>query len=302
MAKPQPVYQVDRQKSKQRAKRLQSYLTKHVWDPNTERSWAAFKCASKQDCKASAVTSGASFHEAQGHAVGRCFDLSTAEGIPFRILVVPMEAGGGERYFGVNGRTEKVRESGRLPFARRIPHEEARNAHMKGVTLALRLALGLPYADRHGLPFFDHQMEQINFTDGTHDHLFECFAMANLLLCSAVLKEGSQKSLATSVMRANCVRHLVKTVEILEPTLVISQGWGLVDTLWESFGVTHPVDLNVADCYLADCDLNGNRFVWIALKHPTRLWRSINQSYFRETVVPAIKAARKRALKLAQTV
>jgi hypothetical protein len=31
-------------------------------------------------------------------------------------------------------------------------------------------------------------------------------------------------------------------------------------------------------------------------------WSTINQPYFRETVIPAITAARKRALKLAQTV
>ena len=219
MAKPQPVFQVDRAMSKRRAKRLQSYLTKHVWDPSTRRAWPDFICASKRDCKASAVNCGASFHEAQGHAVGECFDLSTAGGVPFRVLVVPMESGGGERYFGVEGRTEKVRESGRLPF-------QARNPHMKGVTLALRLALGVPYEDRYGNPLIDRETEQVNFTDGTHAHLFECFAMANLLLCSAVKEEGSQKSLATSVMRKNCSRHLMKTVEILRPTLVISQGWG----------------------------------------------------------------------------
>jgi len=172
---------------------------------------------------------------------------------------------------------------------------------MKGVTLALRLALGLPYKDRHGQPLIDHQTERVTFTDGTDAHLFECFAMANLLLCSAVLKEGSQKSLATPVMRENCAEHLVETIGILKPTLVISQGWSLVDTLRDSFGDIHQINLNIPKCYLADCDLNGNRFVWVALYHPTRNWSTINQPYFRETVVPAITAARKRALKLAQT-
>jgi len=301
MAKPQAVFHVDRAMSKRRAKKLQSYLAKHVWDPSTRRAWPDFICASKRDCKASAMNCGASFHEAQGHAVGNCYELRTVGGVPFRVLVVPMEAGGGERYFSVEGRTNRVRRSGRLPWKSGKTGEEFRNAHMKGVTLALRLALGLPYADRHGQPLLDHQTERVTFTDGTDAHLFECFAMANLLLCSAVLKEGSQKSLATPVMRKNCAQHLVETIGILKPTLVISQGSGLVATLRGSFGVAHPMSTDLGT-NLARCDLDGNQFIWAALRHPTRNWSTINQPYFSETVVPAIKKARKRALKLAKTV
>jgi hypothetical protein len=88
----------------------------------------------------------------------------------------------------------------------------------------------------------------------------------------------------------------------VQPTLVISQGWGLVDTLWDSLGVTRQVELDVEKCYLTYCDLNGHRFVWVALYHPTRFWSTINQPYFKKTVGPAIKEARRRALKLAQTV
>jgi hypothetical protein len=53
---------------------------------------------------------------------------------------------------------------------------------------------------------------------------------------------------------------------------------------------------------LARCDLDGYRFIWAALRHPTRNWSTINQPNFQETVVPTIQAARKRALKLAQTI
>lgn len=300
MATRHPKYQVDRLASRRRARRLQTYLTKNVWDPSTRRSWGSFKCESKETCRSAALKSRASFHEAQGHAVGSCYDLSTLRGVNLRVLIVPMEAGGGERYFSVDGRTECVRDSGRLPWLQRDLKEGFRNAHMKGVTLALRLALGLPYADSYGRPLTGHETERVRFADGTDSHLFECFAMTNLLLCSAVSKPGSQKSLANSVMRANCSRHLVATTAILQPTLVISQGWTLVDTLWDSFGVTHEVDLGLDDCHLAYCDINGNRFVWVALKHPTRLWRSATQTYFSETVEPAIKEARRRALVLAR--
>ena len=125
--------------------------------------------------------------------------------------------------------------------------------------------------------------------------------MTNLLLCSAVLKEGSQKSLAPTGHARQLCRHLVETIGILQPTLVISQGWGLVPTLRELRRCT-PDQPQHRPLVLADCDLDGNRFVWVALWHPTRFWSTINQRYFRETVVPAITAARKRALKLAQTV
>lgn len=302
MAKSQPIYEVERAASKRRAKRLQTYLTKNVWDPSTRRSWSNFTCEFKDACKASAKESGAWFREAQGHSVGSCYELSTRSGVPLRVLMVPMEAGGGDHYFSVEVRTNEVRKSGRLPWYQDQPGGEFRNAHMKGVTLALRLAFNLRYADRHDSPLLDHETERLSFTDDTDAHLFECFAMANLLLCSAVPKQGSQKSLANAVMRANCIQHLVATINILQPTLVISQGWSLVDTLWDSLCVTRQANLNVPDCYLTDCNLNGNPFAWVALYHPTRFWSSINQPYFKETAVPAIRAARRRALRLAQTV
>jgi hypothetical protein len=168
------------------------------------------------------------------------------------------------------------------------------------LTLALRLALGLPYKYQNGTPLIDHGSERVTFTNGKDAHLFDCFAMANLLLCSAVLKKGSQKSLAPQVMRDNCAHHLVATIGILKPTLVISQGWGLVATLRTNFGDLRPIKHKIDHCVLADCSLDGNRFVWAGLWHPTRFWSTINQRYFEETAAPAIKRARERALKLSQ--
>jgi hypothetical protein len=89
----------------------------------------------------------------------------------------------------------------------------------------------------------------------------------------------------TTVMRKNCARHLQAAIGILQPTLVISQGSGLVETLRGSFGVTHPMSTNLGTS-LARCDLDGNQFIWAALRHPTRNCSTINQPYFRDTVVP----------------
>jgi hypothetical protein len=102
-------------------------------------------------------------------------------------------------------------------------------------------------------------------------------------------------------MCRNCATHLQAAIGILQPTLVISQGSGLVATLRGSFGVTHPMDTNLGT-NLARCDLDGNQFIWAALRHPSHgNWSTINQPYLRETVVPTLQQARKRALKLAQT-
>jgi hypothetical protein len=299
MAKPRPVYQVDWATSQQRARDLQSYLTDWVAKSTVKE----MVCGYYSDCTASALKSNSSlpearrhsFHEAQGHSVGRYYDLSTVDHVPLRVLIVPMEAGGGGSYFSVAERTAAVPPSRRLPW-------ETRNPHMKGVTLALWLALGLPYKDRHGLPLIDPQTELVSFTDGPPAHLFDCYAMANLLLCSAVEGEDGQAGRGTAVMRKNCAPHLQAAIEILQPTLVISQGWGLVPTLRKNFGVTRTFGHNIPDCILADCNLNDNPFVWVGLWHPTRFWSTINQPYFRETARPAIKKARMRALKLAQTV
>ena len=70
-------------------------------------------------------------------------------------------------------------------------------------------------------------------------------------------------------MRKNYTRHLQAAIGILQPTLVISQGSGLVETLRGSFGVTHPMSTNLGS-NLASCDLGGNQFICVALYHPTR--------------------------------
>lgn len=214
----EPVYKVDWVTSQQRAEDLESYLTNWVAKTTVGR----MVCASYADCQASAGR--AAFYEAQGDAVGSCYDLTTVNGVPLRVLIVPIDAGGRGKYASVTVRTGHVRASGRLRFT-------DRNGHMGGVTLALRLALGLPYQKSNGEHFIDPCEEQVKFTDGTHAHLFECFAMANMTLCAAVTKKGGQHSCQTQVMRDNCTTHLQNTIDILQPTLVISQGRELVDTL-----------------------------------------------------------------------
>jgi hypothetical protein len=145
--------------------------------------------------------------------VGPCYDLHV-DGDPYRVLVLPMETGEPKQHRTVEQRTKDVLDAARVGFRQRNPH-------MKGVTFALRLAFGLPV---------DEDIEHIQFEDGSSAHLFEAYAMTNLLLCSAV-DEGTAKSRSTGIMRKSCSRHMRATIDILQPTLVISQGTGLDKTL-----------------------------------------------------------------------
>lgn len=206
--------------------------------------------------------------------VGPCYDMRV-DGTPHRVVVLPMETGEPKQHRTVEQRTQDVLDAGMLSFRQR-------NQHMKGVTFALRLAFGLPV---------DEDIEHIQFDDGSRGHLFDAYAMTNLLLCSAV-DEGTAKSRSTGIMKKSCSRHLRATIDILQPTLVISQGAGLDKTLLAALGVTRKVTSNVAAC-----DLNGNRFVWVSLRHPSRgNWQSLKCTYLHEVVVPAITEGRNLAL------
>lgn len=265
-----PSLSVDRAASDDRKVRLEAYLSAKVWNPGE-----GFICASASVCRSSAEQRGAAFYEAQSHMVGPCYDL-TADGKPYRVVVLPMETGEPKEHRTLDQRTKDVLDSGRLTFRQR-------NQHMQGVTLGLRVAFGLPV---------DADIERIQFEDGSSAHLFEAYAMTNLLLCSAV-DEGTFKSQATGPMRRSCSRHMRATLGILQPTLVISQGKGeLEKSLKANLDVTEWESPDIAMC-----ELDGNRFVWVSLRHPSRgNWHSLKCSYLHTDVIPAITQGRELAL------
>ncbi|OFJ51750.1 hypothetical protein BEL07_21235 [Mycolicibacterium grossiae] len=264
-----PVWLVDRAASQQRKAQLESYLAANVWNDSED-----FICRTAGACRLSAEKAGASFYEAQSHMVGPCYDTQV-DGKPYRVLVLPMETGEAKQHRTVEQRTEDVLTAGKVGFGQR-------NQHMRGVTFALRLAFGLPV---------DADIEHISFGDGSRAHFFDAYAMTNLLLCSAV-DAGTANSRATGVMRKSCSRHLRATIDILQPSLVISQGARLKDTLFAALGVNGSIAANVNACAL-----NGNSFVWVSLRHPSRgNWSSLKCTYLHEVVVPAIAKGRAAAL------
>ena len=90
---------------------------------------------------------------------------------------------------------------------------EDRDPHMKGTTTFLRLL------HKHR-PGDDDPGEHLTLDSGEPIHLFQGFSLANYFLCSRV-PEGSSKGVATVTMKRNCSRHFKKTIDILEPTVLI---------------------------------------------------------------------------------
>lgn len=267
------TFAVDHSTSQRKRQELEDYFAKNVWNDDE-----GFVCLSGKMCRTSALKKpDASFYEGQGQAVGSSYVVHE-DGTPLRVLVIPMEYGTTRRGVSWEERSKEVEKAGEKPF-------KNLNPHMRGVLFTLQLAYGLPVGESGAtkLP---------SATEAASPHLFEAYAMVNMLWCSAV-KTGSMSSRSTGMMRASCARHMRATIDILQPTLVISQGTGLDETLRSSLGVREPINENVALC-----ELDGQRFVWSSLRHPTLSWHSTKYPYFDEVVRPTIEKSRLLALEL----
>jgi hypothetical protein len=243
--------------TRRRRAKLEAYFAENVLDGKR------FVCTSCPTCRASALRRpGTSFRKGQLSYLGEHYDTSE-DGVPLRILVIPMETGRQRQKVSMTERAPEIRK--------RIAG--GRNPHMAGTALALRLAFGQPLGA-------DRAAETIAIDPPVH--VFEAYAMANLLLCSAV------------EMRAACVRHLAATIRILEPTLVISQGESLKKELTRLFAP----QWKRGELPLAEGRLDGCRFAWASLHHPSRHWHGQDMKYFVETAAPTISRARVLARRL----
>ncbi len=253
---------------------LEAYFHKNVLTADGD-----FVCKSAAACSASALAQkDTTFHVGQGTSVSPHYDTAI-DGVPFRVLIVPMETGRTRERVQLTERTEEVQALIPKPYKKWNPH-------MRGVGYAQRLAYGIPLA-------YDDERMWLDTNNG-RVHLLDSYAMANLALCSAVLK-GKTTSKCTNTIKNNCLPHLVATMDILEPTLVISQGAKLPEHLNREFNTLERHTPN-----LATCKLNGRVFIWVSLYHPTRNWEWLSREYLHDTVVPAITEGRARALRLAE--
>lgn len=249
---------------------LDAYYQGHVLAAD-----GAFVCRCGAECSNSALRrADTGFFEAQGNMVGRHYDVRVGD-VPLRVLVIPMETGRARTRVSLEARTEEVRVRIGTPW-------RSWNPHMRGVGLALRIAFGIPLDEDDNKYWLD--------TGAGPVHVLDAYAMCNLLLCSAV-RLDTTTSRSTPVMRSNCSRHLRAAVEILQPTLVISQGATLIKPLNALFEVGKRHSPTLAEASLGDTP-----FVWAHLRHPTHNWDWMARPYFTDVVVPTLTEARARAL------
>lgn len=243
---------------------LDAYLRQEVMTED-------FICASYPVCKASADCAGLTFYEGQLHHVGSHYDLEI-DGDPMRVVIVGQEYGHKPPRVDLKARHEMILKSAAKGWS-------GRNPHMKGTTTLLRLLhQRIPGADEIG--------EQIFLDDGETVHLFEGFALINYLLCSAIVG-NSTRGKATDFMIANCAQHLRKAVDILEPTLVILQGYGV--RWWIAQAYRCPWQKEIVDEWL---NFDGRQTRVLTFYHPAYQgcpWgRSFQSQYLDQTIIPAI--------------
>ncbi|MGB3676465.1 MAG: hypothetical protein WA988_18705, partial [Candidatus Nanopelagicales bacterium] len=166
---------------------------------------------------------------------------------------------------------------------------------MKGTTSALRVAFGrAPGQDREG------ELLQIA-NDPVPRHVMECYALANMRLCSANVA-GTTTSAATTKMSNNCLRHLAATIRILEPTLCILQSVDIRGVIEPELSNAEIIDPRFPKLEYAE--FAGAPTMIAAFPHPYQRGRnshlnwgnSDSTPYLNDVVAPTITAARTFAL------
>ena len=200
--------------TRRRIAALDEYMSRDVLGPG------GFVCSSFASCRAS---HDGSFFEGQLHHVGRHYDMSV-DGTPLRVVIVGQEYGNGPSRVARAARShDVVTLTGQRKRFFREGGFPGRNPHMRGTSSLLRLLFGHQLGSDYDGEFVRLDNEPV--------HIFELFALANFLLCSAIKTgqgaEGSKRGDSTATMRRNCGTHFSEMLAVLEPTLVIAQGRGV---------------------------------------------------------------------------
>jgi hypothetical protein len=258
-------------KTLNRTKELGKYLDREVLRDKK------FVCRHDRECRASC--GDLNFIEGQLHHVGQHYDLEI-DGESTRIVIVGQEYGHEPPRVSLEDRSEMIRDSANRGF-------RGRNPHMKGTTTLLRLLLRRTAGE-------DASGEQL-FPDCS-THIFEGFALVNYLLCSAVegrrdLSDhyGALRGRSSKRMQKNCAAHFLKTIDILDPTIIVVQGFGVRNWLERSFSLqrrTNPIE---------QVSLGNTSRTLMTFMHPSAprvgWWgNSIKSKYLHETVVPTVQA------------
>ena len=257
------------ERTRERGRLLGEYVRAHLLSDD-----GVFICRHFKECRAS--RSGFPFHPGQMNHVGRHYDLEL-DGQAMRIVVLGQEYGQAREYVDLAGRSEMIALSAQAGF-------RGRNPHMKGVTSTLRLLLGRELGD-------DEAGERL--LDG---HIFDGFAQVNYLLCTALTTprskdaHGGGRGHSSIAMQRNCGRHFLRTMEILEPTVIVVHGLAL--RRWMTNALPLPQVGSTAEVV----EIAGKRADLLTFTHPSAgghsgWWGTTPRTrYLREAVAPAIRA------------
>lgn len=267
------TFRSDPELTQLRIEELDSYMREFV-DDGTE-----LVCARAGSCRQS-VKAGNHLYEGQGTHVGPHYDMYE-DGVEWRVMVIGMETGRGDQHVSNAQRTADQNIAIRMAF-------NQRHGHMRGTTSALRVAFGGKFgADRAG--------ELLDLTDqGEVIHVMNAYALVNMRLCSAT-KGKSVSSAASRTMTNNCFPHLVRTIEILEPTLCILQAKVAYRDIAHRVTTVEAIDEN-----LSIVQFGSHRTLLFKGNHPSAQRSSTGygtvspSEYFIGTVEPAIREARRR--------
>ena len=256
------------QRTQERIARLDAYIRDNLL------SDGSFICSDFAECRASRC--GFPFYEGQMSHVGRHYDLEV-NGHPMRVVVVGQEYGHAPKCVDRRSRSDMI-AGGSF---------RSRNPHMRGTTSMLRLLLGRE-------PGYDSEGEQL-FHGHADPHIFEGFALVNYLLCTALSEpreheaKGGGKGFSSQIMRDNCARHFRRTLEILEPTVIVAQGIGV--RAW----LASPLGLREQSSTWKVVDIAGSEVNMLTFAHPSAGGRygfygnSPQSKYLREIVNPTIR-------------
>ena len=274
-----PRVRVDREVTAWRTSQLDAYLSKFV-DDGTRLT-----CLSASECIRTATAKpGVDFHSGQLSYVGPRYDLNV-DGSELRVAVLGMEVGRPPEHITMVERARQQRA-----VMEQTPG--SRSPHMTGTTSALRVMFGgRPGADRKGETLTDAET-------GETFHVMDAYSLLNLRLCSAVAK-GSTTSRPSPEMTVNCGRHLRKSLEILEPSILILQSSKAMPAL-------KPIltsSTRISD-HLFEARIRDREFLVASFWHPyqhgihgkSNWGRLPSTPYLDDVVVPTLVEARRRII------
>ncbi len=271
--------------TEKRLRRLEAYFRDSVFDNKLHQ------CEVWRDCRDSAIEKGCDFSFGQLPHVGGKYD-AMRDGKQLRLVVSGMSTGRHDEFVSMEGRRSQILRSG----MNKSPSKGAkpvRNAHMLGTTLLVRrILLGCESL----YSFRDWNSEFIMTPQIAENHFFNYFALVNLVLCSAT--RGDKRDKSTSEMKTNCLKHYIKTIEILHPTILVFQSTILFNPLlskWSEEGLWEKISPGFSSDYgVGIYQKDGNKCATFKFLHPAipnkKGWRKPESDYFKNVVNPVLNS------------